>query len=60
MYEIPPTGSLSRRDWFRWAQTGIGGSALLSLLLRDGVVRPSRFRARRAIRRRTMRRRRSG
>lgn len=34
------TGSpLSRRSLFSWASTGIGGSALLSLLMRDGVVR---------------------
>jgi hypothetical protein len=29
---------LSRREWFQWAATGIGGTALLSLLIRDGVV----------------------
>ncbi len=39
MHEITSDRTLSRRDWFRWAQTGIGGSALLSLLLREGVVR---------------------
>ena len=39
MHEITPPTTLTRRDWFRWAQTGIGGSALLSLLLREGVVR---------------------
>ena len=31
--------TLSRRDWFHWASTGLGGSALVSLLLRDGVLR---------------------
>jgi hypothetical protein len=30
--------NLSRRDFFHWARTGIGGSALLSLLLRDRVL----------------------
>src|SRR5688500_8857031 len=29
---------LSRRDLFHWAATGIGGTALLSLLLREGTV----------------------
>lgn len=30
---------LNRRDLFHWASGGVGGTALLSLLLRDGVVR---------------------
>ncbi|MBL8829662.1 MAG: DUF1501 domain-containing protein, partial [Planctomycetaceae bacterium] len=30
---------LTRRECFQWASTGIGGSAFLSLLMRDGVVR---------------------
>jgi hypothetical protein len=30
---------IHRRDFFHWARTGLGGTALLSLLLRDGVVR---------------------
>jgi hypothetical protein len=29
---------ISRRECFQWASTGIGGSAFLSLLMRDGVV----------------------
>jgi hypothetical protein len=29
---------ITRRDFFHWARTGIGGSALLSLLLRDGLL----------------------
>ncbi len=29
---------LSRRELFHWATTGIGGTALLSLLLRDGTI----------------------
>ena len=33
-----PHALCSRREWFHWASTGIGGSALLSLLLRDGFV----------------------
>lgn len=33
---------LTRRSLFNWASTGIGGSAFLSLLMRDGVVRADR------------------
>ncbi len=29
----------TRRDWLHWTSCGLGGSALLSLLLRDGIVR---------------------
>ncbi len=32
---------LSRRGFFSWTRTGLGGSALASLLLRDGAVRAS-------------------
>lgn len=30
---------LSRREFFHWASTGVGGTALLSLLMRDGILR---------------------
>src|SRR5688572_24352729 len=29
---------VTRRDFFHWARTGIGGTALLQLLLRDGAI----------------------
>jgi hypothetical protein len=29
----------TRRDFFHWARTGIGGTALMALLLRDGTLR---------------------
>ena len=32
----------SRRDWFDWAARGVGASALVSLLLRDGTLRAGR------------------
>jgi hypothetical protein len=32
------TGLLDRREFFSWTSSGLGGAALASLLLRDGVV----------------------
>lgn len=38
MNNIASLAACSRREWLHWSATGIGGTALLSLLLRDGVV----------------------
>jgi hypothetical protein len=35
---VQPAMTLDRREFFSWAQTGLGAAALTSLLLRDGVV----------------------
>ncbi len=42
MHFPQPRSQLTRRDWFNWATMGIGGPALMSLLLRDQVVRADR------------------
>jgi hypothetical protein len=34
---------INRRDFFSWAQHGLGGAALASMLLRDGAVRADRI-----------------
>jgi uncharacterized protein DUF1501 len=39
MHQPPASSPLTRRQWFHWAATGIGGPALMSLLLRDQVIR---------------------
>jgi hypothetical protein len=32
-------GLLDRREWFSWVRAGLGGAALASLLLKDGLAR---------------------
>ena len=39
--KVPQQAELDRREWFEWARAGLGGAALASLLIKDGIAQPS-------------------
>ena len=43
--DVPQQAELDRREWFEWTRAGLGGAALASLLIKDGIAQPSKSNA---------------